>query len=193
METSAKRAIQWYVVQVRGGQEARMCDVVKAACEEHNKTAGPGKSVRLDECFSPRFKGKKKWKGDWRDVEYPLTPGYVIAATDDPMKLASALSSVSGLCRVMTAGEAYVPLSEDERLWVEQQTHKGDRVVPMSFGYKEGDKLVVTEGPLKGQEGRIVRIDRRNCLAHLEFHVGPMTLKTSVGLGIVTKESSTTE
>ncbi|WP_165051502.1 MULTISPECIES: hypothetical protein [unclassified Adlercreutzia] len=141
--------------------------------------------LKLDECFAPRYRTQKKMRGEWRDVERALMPGYLIAVANDPAKLAQCLRRVGGFCRVVKAGQTYVPLSAYERTWLEANTRRGDRVVPMSFGRKVGDALEVTQGPLKGYEGRITKVRRSDSLAFLEFHVGPMKIKTTVGLGIL--------
>lgn len=188
-ERSDGKRMPWYVIQVLTGHEGRMSSLIMATFAQQKRTAEAGGALHLEECFTPRFCGRKKWKDGWRDVEYPLLPGYVIAVTDTPAALAELLRGINGMCRLVSSGDAYTPLDDGERAWVEAQTNRGDRVVPMSFGYKEGDNLVVTSGPLKGFEGRIVRVDRRNCLAHLEFHVGEKTIKTSVGLAVVPKQA----
>ena len=183
-----KNAIRsnWYVIQVRSTTERAICRQVEQVCAEHDEAAEDDASrVGLRECFSPRFKTQRKWKGQWQDVEHLLFSGYVIADARNPEQLAIAISRISGLCRLLSSEEAYVPLNEGERAWVERQTHKGDRVIPMSFAHKVGDDLEVMEGPLKGYTGRILKVDRQNSLAHLEFHLGQMTIKTKVGLAVV--------
>jgi len=132
----------WYVVQVRTGQEDRMCEVVRRVCDEYDDNASdPHERVNLRECFNPRFKSQRKRKGQFHDVEYPMLPGYVIADVDNPAMLAHALRSVRELCRVLAAEETYVPLNDNEREWVETQTRPADRVFPLSFGYKEWIQL----------------------------------------------------
>lgn len=176
----------WYVVQVRTGQEDRMCEVITRACEDHDDEARDATElVNLTECFNPRFKGQKKRKGQFNDVEYPLIPGYVIADVQNPAMLAQALRSVREFCRMLAAEETYAPLDERERVWVESQTKSTDHVIPLSFGYKEGDTLVVTDGPLAGNEAMISKLDRRNSMAHIELHVGPMTIRATLGLVIM--------
>ncbi|WP_165046249.1 hypothetical protein [Adlercreutzia sp. ZJ138] len=141
--------------------------------------------LKLDECFAPRYRTQKKMRGEWRNVERPLMPGYLIAVVNNPAQLARVLRYVNGFCRVVKVGQTYVPLSGYEREWLEANTSRGDRVVPMSFGHKVGGVLEVTQGPLKGYEGRIVGVKRADSLAMLEFHVGNMRIKTTVGLGIL--------
>jgi len=184
-ESTASPKSGWYFVQVNTGSEDRMCDVIVRACAEHDDAAPREERVGLKECFNPKFASRRKWKGDWQNIERPLLPGYVIVDVRNPAILAQTLRSIRAFCRVLAAEETYIPLSERERGWVESQTKIDDRVIPLSFGYKEGDKLTVTDGPLAGNEVMITSFDRKNCLAHIEFHLGPMTFKTTVGLVIM--------
>ena len=179
---------EWYVIQVMSGRERAMCALIQRTVDVHNATCAPDATLRLDEIFAPMFRTQKKIRGEFRTVERLLTPGYIVVATDSPDRLADLLRGVRELTRVLTAGGEYVPLSSAERAWAEQWTQRGERVIPMSFGYKEGDALTVTTGPLKGQEGRVDRIDRKHSLAHVEIHVGPMTIRTTIGLGVLPKE-----
>lgn len=177
--------LEWYAVQVSSGQERKLARMIEVACAEAPEGgAGEGRLL-LDECFAPRYRAQKKMRGEWRGVERALMPGYLIAVTDDPVALAQRLRRISDFCRVVKAGQAYVPLDDFERAWLEANTSRGDRVVPMSFGRKVGDVLEVTQGPLKGHEGRIVGVRRSDSLATLEFHVGSVKIKTTVGLGIL--------
>ena len=176
----------WYVIQVRTSMEDSMCRQIQRACEEHDKAADEADLVDLKECFSPRYKTQRKWKGEWETVEWPLLPGYVVADTAHPVQLVEAIRSIRDLCRLVSGGETYEPLAETERAWIERWTGKGDRVIPMSFGRKMVDGTVqVVEGPLNGFEGEIVEINRKKSTAHLEFHIGQMTIKTKVGLGVL--------
>lgn len=188
----------WYVIQVETGRELHACEAIWRACsnaeqEEHLLTAetdegidsGDSDGVLLRECFSPSYRTQFKLHGEWHDEEKLLLPGYVVAVTSDPWKLARVLRKVSGLTRLLTMGETFAPLSEDDRSWIERWTTEGDRTIPMSIAYKEGDSIVVTEGPLMGHEGMIVRIKRRLNLAELEIHAGQMTIRTTVGLAVM--------
>ena len=183
-ETRAARP-GWYVVQVPTGSEERMCAAIRRACDEADAAAPGGGKVGLGSCFSPKFAGRKKRMGEWRDVERALLPGYVVADVRDPAALDRALGGVRGLCRVLTANGAYSPLDGAERGWIEGATGGGDRTIPLSFGHREGDRLVVTSGPLEGREAMVTGYDRRNCMAHLELHAGPVTIRTTVGLVVM--------
>ena len=184
----------WYVVQVTPGAEERMCAQITRACEELDaSTPDDGARVALKECFSPRYASRKKRMGQWYDVSRALLPGYVIADVGNPARLAYALKSIREFCRLLAGDETYSPLADAERRWIEAQSREGDRTIPLSFGYKEGDKLIVESGPLKGNEAMITKVDRKNAMAHVEFHVGPMTIKATVGLVVLSGGAIVTE
>jgi len=176
----------WYVVQVTPGSEERMCEAISRACEEHDEKA-PNDAARvgLRECFSPRFASRKKRMGTWYDVNRALLPGYVIADVRNPASLAQALGRIREFCHVLSGDKTYSPLNEPERRWIEAQSRENDRTIPLSFGYRSGEKLVVTSGFLKGHEALITKVDRKNCLAHVEFHADSITFKTTVGLVVL--------
>lgn len=171
----------WYVVQVMGGQEQKMCARIRRACVEAHIDV-------LEECFSPSFATRRKFKGQWRPVQKNLLPGYVIAVTNDPAELQRALWTIQEFARVVRVGTVYVPLAENERAWIDTYTNKGERVIPLSVAYKEGDKIVVESGPLKGREGSITRVNRKKCQATIELHVGGKRITTQVGLAVLPKE-----
>ena len=181
------RKAGWYVIQVQTGKEQAMCQLIERLCAEADLQSDADGARLLEECFSPRFKTRHKFKGEWQDVEKLLLPGYVIAATIRPDALSLELRKVRELTKLLAVGETFVPLHEDERTWIETFTREGDRTVPMSIADKEGDTLVVTEGPLKGREALITRVNRKKCLAFLELHVAGKKVTTQVGLGIVNK------
>ena len=57
----------------------------------------------------------------------------------------------------------------------------------MSKGYIEGTQVFVTDGPLKGQEGRIKKINRHKRIAIIETPFMGKTTTIHVPLEIVSK------
>ena len=55
----------------------------------------------------------------------------------------------------------------------------------MTMAYKKGDKVIITEGPLKNQEAMITKIDRRRNSAHIVIHAGQYTIRTTVGIAVL--------
>ena len=166
----------WYVIQVPTGKEAVLCQTVQRVA---------GKDVAL-ECFSPTFATEKKVRGEWIADESLLLPGYIIVATNDPQTLYERLRSVDEFTRLLRCcGGAFCTLEDADRAWLAEFTSEGDRVIPMSMGVMEGDRVVVFRGPLKGREACIKSINRRKSLAYIELEMCGRRIETRVGLGIV--------
>lgn len=172
---------RWYVIQVATGKERVICGLIERAAPEGS----------LEECFSPSFDTQIKVRGEWVPATKLLFPGYVIAVTSRISKLEAVLRQVPEFTRVLSVGETFVPLHEEDQAWICAFTKKGARTVPMSSGVMEGDRVVVTSGPLVGREALIKSVNRHKSLAFLEFEICGRVVKTKVGLGIVRKREDT--
>lgn len=173
----------WYVIQVATGHEEAMCRLIE-------RVATPG---ILEECFCPRYEVQKKSRGSWLTAYQVLFPGYLIAVTTDVAELWTCLKRTPEFTRLLSVGETFVPLSDEDRAWLSVFTTKGSRTVGMSMGVIEGDRVLVTSGPLVGQEALITKVDRRRSTAYLELHMFGRTLTTKVGLGIVKRRTNSQE
>lgn len=168
---------QWYVIQVPTGKELALCEILQRVV---------GEDV-LTECFSPRYATEKKVKGAWVSCESLLLPGYIVVVTGDVETLHERLRSVDEFTRLLRFGDAFCTLEESDRAWLSEFTGAGDRVIPMSMGVMEGDRVVVFRGPLKGREACIRSINRRKSLAYIELDMCGRRITTRIGLGIVRK------
>ena len=189
---------RWYVIQVPTGREQTLAHAIERVAAESDAAAEAAAEPDseptapiLTECFSPRFATQKKCRGEWRDVEQLLFPGYLIAVTARPEALKEALRRVPEFTRLLAVGETFVPLSDQDQAWIGAFTSEGARCVPMSAGEVErladGDRIVVTQGPLAGKEALIQSVNRRKSLAYLQFEICGRTVTTKVGLAIVRK------
>lgn len=174
---------RWYVIQVQSGRERQLADLILRTCQEADRFST--EPPLIQECFTPRYRTRRKRDGVYQDEEKLLLPGYLIAVTTAPDRLQRRLRRIPEFTRLLTMTETFVPLRDDERAWIEEWTTKGDRTIPISVAYKKGETLVVTEGPLKGNEGLITRINRRKCLATIELSIDGKRVTTTIGLAIV--------
>ena len=166
---------RWYVIQVATGKEEAMCRLIERLAPEGC----------LEECFAPRYATEMKVRSEWVPAQKPLFPGYLIAVTDEPVRLADALRRTPEFTRLLSVGETFVPLHSEDQAWIGAFTKKGERVIPMSTGVMEGDHVVVLDGPLVGCEAMIKSVNRHKSLAILEFEICGRRVTTKVGLGIV--------
>ena len=176
------REPRWYVVQVETGRERQAVEAARRACE--GARDGRGREL-LRECFVPMYEAQVKLHGKWVGEQRRLLPGYMVAVTDDPWRLARLLGRVPALTRVLRLGETYAPLDEPDREWLDRWTRPGERTVPMSVARKVGETVVVTEGPLKGLEGHITKVRRRKAEAEIALEVNGKRITATVGLAVL--------
>lgn len=167
----------WYVMQVRTGNEEETVSVIR------QYAAGSG----MGDCFLPKYEQKKKYAGAWHIVQALLFPGYVFVETERIEKFYMMLKQVPKLTKILGTGEKWTSII-DEDLRVLNKLLNGQRIVPMSAGYIEGDQVTIVEGPLKGLETVIRRIDRHKKTALVEMQMFGRQQEVQVGVEIVRKE-----
>lgn len=169
-----------YVIQVTGGREEHARQLVLRLLTDV-----------AEDCYTPAYEAMKKVRGEWRLVRGVLFPGYIFVQTSDPAALRRALSDVPAFTRLLGGNDdEFIPLTDDEVAWLNAFTDVETHTVHMSEGVIEGDRVLVTKGPLRGHEGQIARIDRHKRIAELEVHMFGRTKRVKVGLEIVRKRAS---
>lgn len=164
-------------MQVQTGREAKVIDLVNRAAQD-----------LASNCYVPRRQRLIKVKGEWQRKSELLFPGYVMVETTRPHELSERLRGSQLLTKMLGApGTAFEPLSEEETRWLNTMTNAQTHELEMSQGLIESGKVVVTEGPLKGHEALISKIDRHKRLAWLDIHMFGRTKTIRVGLEIVSK------
>lgn len=169
-----------YVMQVATGRERRTIAMLERVLGR----------ARAD-FFAPRYRFRKKIKGSWELVEELLTPGYIYCKTSmtDVDELAQQIKQVPAFARALAQDGKIIPLSADEERWLCALTGTGsEHVVDPSYGFIEGDQVVITTGPLVGLETRIKKLDRHKRLAYVEVHLMGRTKLIKVGAEIVRKQ-----
>ena len=166
----------WYVVQVRTGTE----EEIITQCE---KMIDQG---ILKRCFIPYYESMKKYKGEWHLEQKILFPGYVFMITDEIEQIYLNLKNVIGLTKLIGTGREIIPLTQEEVNFL-TEFGKEKQVVEMSTGIIENGRIQITEGPLKGREAMIRKIDRHKRKASLEIPMFGRILETQAGLEIIEK------
>lgn len=169
----------WYVIQVFTGKEEKM----KEMCESEIS-----REV-LTECFIPYYEEMKKYLGEWHRERKILFPGYIFAETEQIDTLYAELKKVEGFTKILGDRMYLLPLAEDEVKFILR--FGGEKhIVEMSKGVIENAKIIVGEGPLKGLEGCIKRIDRHRRRAEIQIEMFGRIVDAVVGLEIVKKNNA---
>jgi len=188
---SGGRTDMWYVVWVRTGQEEKvltLCNKMLRDKEEEAKEGDSGeKNLKAyEQCFLPKYERTRKLDGKWVTHEEVLFPGYLFFISDHIDELVRQLKGIPECTKVLGDGQEPIPLYPHEIEFLQKYTNE-NKVFEMSLGFLEGDKLVVTEGPLKDYQGKIVHIDRHKRLATLEMEFFGRVVKMKVGVEVVRK------
>ena len=166
-----------YAIQVASGQEAKVEELIRPFVDE----------ALVGEIFVPRFESMRRWKGEWHKRTERLTPGYLYVETSDAEKLALQLRRVPTFTKVLGNNEVFIPLNDEEVAWLNAFTGGDRRVIEMSEGIVEGNKVIVLRGPLRGHEAEIKRIDRHRRMAELEVSMLGRMKTIRLGLEIISK------
>lgn len=125
----------------------------------------------LGEAFHPRRTKPLFHRGQWEDAEVSLLPGYVFVFTDEAVAL-NTLRALPDVIRPLTYGpeDQTGALFGPDRalaLWLLQQ----NGLVGKLDAVLEGGQVRIVGGLLRSQTGRVMRIDRRKRLVHVELEV----------------------
>ena len=164
----------WCVLQVAPGHEdamaARVARVARAA---------------LDDCFVLRRQALRRRGGAWHLCDEVMFPGYIFLVTDDPAGLAEGLGLLTSFAHLLNRDGAPATLDEREVAFV-RDFGGPHHTVALSRGSIVDGRLMVEEGPLKGREHLVAKVDRHKRMAWL--HGGMLgTGSVRVGLEVVSK------
>lgn len=166
-----------YVVQVMGGRERHVATLIDKIRPD-----------AIEECFTPSFELMKRRGGAWRRETDILFPGYLFIVSSDATRAYAQLRAIPAFTRLLGShDDGFTPLTPDEMAWLEAFTTVRGHVVPMSTAVIEGDRVIVTDGPLKGHEALISKIDRHKRLAFLDMRIFGRNKTIKVGLEVVRK------
>lgn len=155
-----KGRVRWYPLRVREGSERRTCSELLRLLP---------RDVLMD-CFSIEKERWFKRAGVWELLCETAYRGYAFAVSADPAELYKALSRIGVKAELAGAdGRTWMPLAPDAQEWFER-CMDGERVLRSSMAVIVDGVLYVQEGPLVGQEDRIVKIDRHH--KHCEVSIG---------------------
>lgn len=167
----------WYVIQVSVNHEAKTAN---RCCTMISKDI-------LRECFIPEYIRMKRYNGSWHEEREILFPGYVFMISEHIDQLNMELKRIPEFARIIGKKKSDIfPLDAEEIAFLKEFAHR-DHTVAMSHGYIEGDRIIVCDGPMKGKEGLIVRINRHKRIAEIQLKMFNKIAVIKVGLEIISK------
>lgn len=172
-----ERDINWYVVFVMGGRELTLIDYVNRNEMIH--------------AFSPQVEQIHRKQGKSFIIKKPMFPSYIFIKTAfDKIEFREYLKQKryekSGIIKELRYDNEISSLSDEEINWLEHLLNQ-EAVLQTSIGIMNGDRIIVTDGPLQGYESYIIHIDRHKRKATLAFQMLGKEVKLDTTLEIVKK------
>ncbi len=165
----------WYVIQTFGGQEEKTADMIKRMVA----------SDLFQDCFVLKRERLKKFQGSWNKVEEVLFHGYAFVISETPEELYEELKRVPRLTKVLGREMDYFfALGEEEKRLVEHIGGREHKAALSRVAVEEGKRVYVIQGPLKGYEGDILKVNlhKREVVMGVEFMGRKVELRMGVDM-----------
>jgi transcriptional antiterminator NusG len=169
----------WYILFVRTGQErAAARDLLK---EFHEDEITP---------VLPQVQKFFKRYGEVNIVTEYMFPGYLIVETaieneEFLWRVRGSIRESPYIIKILEYGDSEnICVNDRDRAQIEQLLF-GDQCIETSRGIIKGSQIVVTEGPLKGRERIIKKINRHRREAIIELEFMGNIREVKIGLEIV--------
>lgn len=138
-----ENGVSWYAIKTRS---------------RHEKLVTQQLLSRHLETFLPLVDRRRRWKDRWKNVRFPLFPGYCFARFpyQDRLKVLSAV----GVVQLLGVNGYPVPIPDHEIESVRQLVMSTLPLDPHPY-LKEGMEVEVARGPLAGVRGTLIRKGNR--------------------------------
>ena len=172
----------YYVIRVKTGKEDKTIEDIKKGVDGR----------LIFDAFSPRRTSLRKYKGNWVEYQERCFPGYIFVETDNIKDLFVELSHVEDYTRILGREghkDHFVPLNEDESRMIDiLYNAETGRTTPLSdVTFAEGDKVLIVDGPLRGIQSTIKKVDLHKRTVVVAFQLFHQTVEVKMGINIITK------
>lgn len=159
----------WYILFALAAKQEQICNTV---CKQ-----GLHAFVPMMEYYRRDMKGL---------AVKPMFPGYIFVRTDVSQGEFDAMLydlGIRGQGLIKQLKEEGAAAMREEEIDFFSHLLDGQGVARMSYGYMKGGRAVVTDGPLGYFQERIVRADRHNRLAWLDFEFMDRRIQAGLTVG----------
>lgn len=167
----------WYVINVKIGDETHVCQRILDEAD----------SSKYITAFVPMVEEIGKKNGEYITKIKPVFPGYFFVITKDIDNFFPELHKIMDFKKVLDSGNCFTPILQEEADFIASLL-AGESVIRVSTAYKEGDRVVITDGPMLGKEAQIIKIDRHHKVAFLRASLGGRPVEIEAPLAVLNKE-----
>lgn len=169
--------MKWYGIFVKTGKE----DYVKNILLQEIKND----KIRI---VVPKRKLTEKRNGIYYEIIRTVFPSYVFIHCNMNLELNKILSLTDKVYRVL--GDYFNPTPiPDEEMYLIDNIFKNEGLADYSKIFCEGEDAIIVEGPLKGYESNIRKIDKRKNRAQVIIKLNGEEKKIDLGVKILNRKS----
>jgi transcription antitermination factor NusG len=106
------------------------------------------------ETLVPVYRSRRQWSDRVKEVEMPLFAGYVLCQFDLTDRI--HVTDTPGVAKIVGFGGGPTALKDSEIATIQQVVMSKLPLAPWPY-LKAGDRVRVDHGPMRGQEGTLVR------------------------------------
>lgn len=173
-----KEHMEYYAIQVKTGSEEKYINIFKIK--------NPEADVKLH--FLQRRMSIRRGGKVYQELA-PIFPGYLFIETTNqlPLPLYWALRKTDGFFRFLKSNQDVQPLSGHDLEIVSHFLKAGSIAEKSKIYFDEHDRIVVQEGPLKGLEGNIIKVDKRKGRAKIRLDLDNAPFTIDLAFEVITK------
>lgn len=140
--------MSWYALYTSGGTEEKVKDILEKQIQNFN-------------FYIYKRRLRERCDGKWHMIDRKLFPGYILMEGNMTEEAWYELKASDANFKLLQCEGEYLMLSEQEVRTLNLLDQEHDGLVDMSKIYMDGDVVHVVDGPLVGQEARIVEVNKR--------------------------------
>jgi transcription termination/antitermination protein NusG len=166
----------FFALQILTGKEGRFLALADRMEELRE-------GVRL---WWPRRSLRIRRSGAWHESLAPIFPGYLFLQADTlPPQAYRCLRSISGFMRFLPSNDDILPMSSSDQQILTHFLSFGEVVERSVVTFGEDNRIRVISGPLKGLDGRIIKVDRRKGRARVRLEMYEDTFAVDLGFDLL--------
>jgi transcription termination/antitermination protein NusG len=173
--------MNYYAIQVKTKSEGKYLKLA-----EYMLDVNCGAAEDRPTFIWPRRKLTIRKQGRTREQLSPIFPGYLFLETEKiPPKVYWTLRKVTGFFRFLKDNRKIEPLGGIDRELLLHFISHGEVVEKSTVYFDENQKIRVIQGPMKGLEGRIVKVDKRKQRAKIRLDLYDDTFSIDFGFDLL--------
>jgi transcription termination/antitermination protein NusG len=169
--------MNYYAAQVYTGHEQKFIDQIKSFLPQESN---------VQQFIFLQRELRVQRHGVIKNELLPLFPGYIFLETEKELDPDSRMIMRKSeyFYRFLKNNQNVTPLADNDLKILLHFMDFGEKAGPSSVYFDENQRIIVVEGPLKGLEGFIIKVDKRKKRAkiRINFEESPIIMDLSFDL-----------